>query len=498
MSEEQLPLSQDNSGGAAPPPTRDKALNSAKWSILAVGGRQLPQMVAALTLARILGPETYGVISAATIYVTLTTLLLDQGLGVSLVQRPRLEAGLPGAIASVNIIAALLLAGLTAASAPAIAVFFAAPQLGPLVVVLGCGLVLKAVAITPRSMLQRRLRFREIGLSDAAGGILGSATGITAAILGADVWSMVWLTFSTDAIVAIGLVIFARVGVPNLRLGLVREVLPFSIRIFGSSALAYLSRNIDNILVGRFLGITALSLYAMSYRILAVPVQFIGQTINRVAFPLFSRLSGDRGRLATGLLVSTELLSFASALPMGAVAISAPQLIAGILGPDWAAAAPILSILAIAGVRETIFNITNPLMRSTGDGKLVLRYEWLAAGVQLTGITIGLRFGAIGVAMGLTLAGFALSPVLLTIQRRITGLAIRRQILNILPPIHAALWGCLAYFVASLNLHDVYVQLVVGLLAYLLTAFAAMMIFHNKALRRVLDTAREMLLPRRS
>lgn len=499
MSEEPRPPSPLGSGDETPQPTRGKALNSAKWSIFAVLGRQLPQMVAALVLARIMGPETYGVVSAATIYVTLTTLLLDQGLGVSLVQRPQIDPRLPGAVSTVNLTAALLLAGVTAATAPAMAAFFGAPQLEPLLVTLGCGLILKAVAITPRSLLQRHLRFREIGVSDAAAGVLGAAAGITAAVLGADVWSMIWLTFSTDLIVASTLCVYARAGLPNLQMRLVREVLPFSIRIFGSNALAYMSRNVDNVLVGRFLGVTSLSLYAMSYRILAVPVQFIGQTVNRVAFPLFSRLAGDRERLAAGLLQSTELLAFASVLPMAAAAIAAPQLIQTVLGTEWLGAAPILSVLSIAGARETIFNITGPLMRSTGDGKLILRYEWLAAAVQLGGIVAGLQFGAVGVAVGLTTAGFALSPVLLAIQHRITGVTVGRQLLSMLAPVHAAGWGCVAYSAVGWMLPaGVHLRLVLGLCAYLLFAVGVLALCHRARTRRVLATAREMLFRRKS
>ena len=59
-------------------------------------GRQVPQFVAALVLARILGPENYGVISAATVYITLTTLVLDQGLAAALIQRPTWTGRCPG------------------------------------------------------------------------------------------------------------------------------------------------------------------------------------------------------------------------------------------------------------------------------------------------------------------------------------------------------------------------------------------------------------------
>ena len=82
------------------------AVASARWSAIAVFGRQASQIVSALVLARVLGPETYGVISAATVYVTLTTLVLDQGLAAALVQRPVISRSLPGAVATANLLTA--------------------------------------------------------------------------------------------------------------------------------------------------------------------------------------------------------------------------------------------------------------------------------------------------------------------------------------------------------------------------------------------------------
>ena len=172
---------------SSPPagPGRRTAGVSIRWSFAAVLGRQVPQFAAALVLARILGPENYGVISAATVYVTLTTLVLDQGLAAALIQRPTLDRALPGAVATVNLASAALLAGLTWLLAPSVAAFFSAPELTPLLRVLGLGLLLKGLAVTPRAVLQRELAFRPIGVADIGGGVLGAVAGITAAVLGA-------------------------------------------------------------------------------------------------------------------------------------------------------------------------------------------------------------------------------------------------------------------------------------------------------------------------
>lgn len=471
--------------------------SSVRWSMAAVLGRQVSQMLSALVLARLLGPETYGVISAATVYVTFTTLLLDQGLAAAIVQRPRLTRFAPGAVATANLLCGLVLAGATVVAAPLVAAFFRAPELTDLLRVLGAALMIKALAITPRAVNLRLLRFQVIGVADIAGGVVGAVAGIAAALLGAGIWSMAIQVIITDAVIALLLLLRTHGTRPNHHLGELREILPFSLRLFGSNALAFASRNVDNILVGRFLGVTSLSLYSMAYRVLVIPVQMIGQTVNRVTFPTFSRLADDRERLRTNLIKVTGLLSFVTIPPMLLIAVASPQLIAVVLGPDWAATAPILTVLAVAGARETVFSVTQSLMRAMGAGKLVLRYELLATGLQLIGIIVGLQFGLIGVALGFTLAGFLLSPVMLIIQRRLSGVRIATLVGAMLRPLHASVWGVAAYVgVQQIGVPDL-ATAALGTVGYLLLVGLVLFCCHRVALRRTLSDAKVILRPQR-
>lgn len=477
-------------------PGRGNAGESVRWSFAAVLGRQVPQLIAALVLARILGPETYGVISAATVYVTLTALLLDQGLAAALIQRPTIDRSLPGAVATVNLASAALLAGLTWLLAPAVASFFSAPELAPLLRVLGLGLLLKGLAVTPRAVLQRELAFRPIGVADVGGGVLGATAGISAAVLGAGTWSMAVQVLLTDLVVAAVLLATSRGTAPNLRLARLRGILPFSLRVFASNGLAYLSRNADNILIGRFLGVASLSVYAMAYRVLVIPVQMIGQTVNRATFPLFSRLDDQPDRLGRAVLTTLELLAFAAVPAMAFVSVAAPELVQVVLGPEWRATVPVLTVLALAGARETVCSVVGSVMRAKGAGTLIVRYEWLAAGTQLAGIIIGLQFGILGVAVGVTVAGFALMPVLLGLQRRLTGVSLRAQLGRLLPPVHAAVWGALAYLGLRRLLGDsALVILLTGAFGYALVVMVVLGLAHRIALRRVLQATREIITP---
>ena len=150
----------------------------------------------------------------------LTTLVLDQGLAAASSSGRSLHRDLPGAVATVNLAsAAVLLAGLTWLVAPAVADFFSAPDLAPLLRVLGLGLLLKGLAITPRAVQQRELAFTaDRQWPTSVAGCSGRPPGITAALLGAGTWSMAVQVLTTDLVIAIALLAVTRGARPNLRL----------------------------------------------------------------------------------------------------------------------------------------------------------------------------------------------------------------------------------------------------------------------------------------
>jgi PST family polysaccharide transporter len=459
------------------------AVRAVRWSSLSVVGRQGAQIVFAVVVARLIGPESYGANGAATVLVTLSALLLDQGLAAALVQRDELPDGAPGAAATINLAAGAVLAVVVVACAAPLAAFFHTPALVGMLWFLGPGLLLKAAAIAPRAMLMRRVALTTVAKSEIVASVVGAAAGIAVALAGFGPAAFVVMTLLVDAGIAVALLIAERGPVPNLRMGAFRPLLGFGGRVFATNVVAYASRNTDTILVGRFLGAAALAQYSMAYRVLVLPVQFLGQSVNRVLFPVLARAQGDRSVLAAEVERATGLLAVLTIPPMALVACAAPQLVHLVLGDSWMAAAPLMTVLAIAGARETVFYLTPVLMRAVGRAALGLRFQLVSTLVQVAGIVIGLPFGMFGVALGYTLAGFLLVPALLVIQHRLGGVSVRRQLAAIWPPLHASLWASGAYLLLGLLIGSPVLALLAGGAAYAVVLVAVLVLVHRTAAR---------------
>lgn len=475
-------------GPAQPPdeprPGGDSTRSAVRWTALAVAAKQALQIIFGLLLARVLGPQLYGVVAAATIYVTLSALVLDQGMSSALIQRRVLPNRAAGALATVNLITATILAVATWFAAPSLADFFGTPDLAVVLRLLGAGLLLKAVAIAPRAVLSRGLQFTRLAVADVAGAAAGVTVGLISLAAGAEYFALVFQVGTMDLVTAALVLRWAKGTSPNLQLNTLRDMVPFGAKIFGTNVLAFVSSNADNILIGRYLGASSLAFYSIAYRVLVIPILLLGQTVNRVLFPLFSRLAGNGAEVSRTLIAATETLAIVAVPLMSLVACAAPQAVLLGLGPQWSPAAALISVLAVAGARETIFFITPALMRGLDEAGMNFRFQLLSTAVQLAGIVIGLQHGILGVAVGYAIAGFALTPVLLAIQRRLTGVSLRHQWAAIWPAVHVSVWASAGYLAIDRLVAAPLAVLTLGTVLYVVILGGVLWIFHRDLARR--------------
>jgi PST family polysaccharide transporter len=463
-----------------------------RWSGVSVLGRETTRIVFTILLARLVGPEAFGIVAQAIVYIGIVGLLLDQGFSSALIQRREVEPDMPGAVVSANLTAGVVLMVLTVAVAPVWASFMGTPELTLVLALLAPILLLRAASVTPRSMLQRNMEFRTIGVVDVTAAFAGGALGVTAAMLGASYWALVVQIVTTDAVMLLMLVLAGAGIVPNRQLGRLREIMAFSWRAFAAGLLlTSVSRNIDNLLVGKYQGPEALAFYSLAYRLLLLPVQLLSMTVGGVLFPAFSRKAEDLAAIRSELTRTTRTLAALVLPAMALVAAAAPQLVAILFGEAWNPAVPIVQVLAMVGAVQAIYQpSTMPVVLGLGHAGLNLRYALLTTAFSTAGIVAGLPFGPLGVAVGYAAATAALVPVEWIIRRHLLGMTMRSQARTLVPGFHVALWAALTYTLVAAGLggHDL-VALTGGTLLAVAVGLAVMRVAHRSQLSELVELA---------
>src|SRR5207237_9552888 len=161
---------------------------------------------------------------------------------------------------------------------------------------------LEALSATAESQVQRELRFRWFATMEVLTFVLGyGVVGVVLALLGAGVWALVAAQMAQTALYAIILVVTRP---PAVRLlpdrAALGELMYYGGGFTASKIANYFALQVDNLVVGRWLGATALGFYGRAYELMAGPPHLLGGAVDRVLFPAMARIQTDTRRLRGG------------------------------------------------------------------------------------------------------------------------------------------------------------------------------------------------------
>jgi PST family polysaccharide transporter len=192
--------------------------------------------------------------------------------------------------------------------------------------------------------------------------------------------------------------------------------------MFGARLLSYANINADNLLIGRSLGAAALGTYAIAYNVMFAPLARLTSPIQAVMIPAFARLQDDVPRLGHAWLRGARLTAFVSIPAFLGMAAVAPDFVPVVLGTRWTEAVPVLQLLCIAGIFQSVEALQWSVLQSCGRAGTLLRYTAVSTFVNVSAFVVGLHWGITGVAAGFVIARAIMVPVITRITCGVVGL----------------------------------------------------------------------------
>ena len=418
---------------------KQKAIQGLFWSGVQNWGSQAGSLLTFLVLARLLSPEAFGLIALANTFIAFSYILVDQGLNAAIVQRQNIETRHLDSAFWAQLFLGLCFTIIGISSAAFVADVFNQPSLAPVLRCLSSLTIVRSLIMVQQAILRREFEFQKIAVRALLGILAGGVAGIVLAILGFGVWSLVGqqLTFEV-----VGVLVFWHLSNwrPKLRFSWssLRELSGFGVSIFGSKLLTFFNQNTDNILIGFFLGETALGFYAVAYRVLQVLTQLLVDTANQVALTTFSRLQHDPEHLLSTFYKVLRLSSLVSFPMFLAVSALSQELVVTIFGRQWQASAPVMQVLALGGLVYVILFFNQSIFVSIGRPAILLRLEILNALLNILACLIAVRWGILAVAFAFVLSDFMIIPVSLWLLKRTLNLSLSLYFRQFIPALSCA------------------------------------------------------------
>jgi PST family polysaccharide transporter len=434
---------------------RKEATRGVAWSALERWGSQVLSFGIFTVLARELEPSAFGLVALAGVVIEFVRVFVDQGFSEAVIQRAQLEKEHLDTAFWTGLATGAVLAVACALGAGLIAGAMGDPALAPVLRWLSLAFVIGGLSSTQAALLQRRLAFRELAARTFAAQVVSGALAIYLALAGYGVWALVG-NLLADAV--FGSIMLWSVS--GWRPGLAvrwrhfRELAAFGSSIVGFKLLNLTSQRIDKLMIGSLLGKEALGFYDVAWRIFHAMTRLLTSVMNRVAFPVFARLQGDPERLRGAFYEATQLTSLVTFPAFFGLAALAPDVLPWAFGPKWAASVPVMQVLAFVGILQSLSHFNGSLIKGAGKPAWRLGIASVQASVNVAAVWLGVRYGIAGVALAITLAGFALYPLGFFAVRKLTAIEPLRYASQFVAPLLAsALCVAVALGVRGLAAH---------------------------------------------
>ena len=412
---------------------QQKTVTGIGWSVVSQLGRQGVQFVIGAILARLLSPDAFGLIGMVTVFVGFANIFTDLGFGSALIQKQDTNPAHYFSIFWINAGTGLLLMLLFMAFSPLISSFYGQPVLAPLTRLISVNFFVGSLGIVQSSLLRKRLDFRRLAFVDLVALIISGTIGVTMAFLGLGVWSLAWQSVVSTSLKA-ALLWIASDWRPAMRFkwAAVKDLLGFSSNLLGFSSINYWLRNMDNMLVGRFLGKAALGIYSKSYSIMLLPLTMISRTIGKVMFPALSAIQHDVSRVAKIYLRITRTIAMVTFPMMIGLWVVADHFVLAVFGNQWAGMIPILRIFCIIGMIQSIGTLNGNLYLSQGRSDLQFKVGIVIGSLGIGAIALGLRWGVEGVAKAYGVLSVLVAYPSISIAVSLVGLTFLSVVRNLL------------------------------------------------------------------
>ena len=451
---------------------KSKTIHALSWSLLESIGLQGVRFVTSIVLARLLFPEQFGLIGMLTIFMAVIRTFLDSGFGAALIQKREVTQTDICSIFYFNIVVGFVAAGLLCLAAPWIAAFYKQPVLTPLTRALSLTIVINSFGLIQDTILTKEINFKTKTKVSVIVGALSGIAGITLALLGFGVWSLVVQQVSASLFSTICLWSFS-----SWRPALVfsfdalREMFSFGSRLLFSGVLNQIFDNMYLLVIGKLFSAADLGFFTRAKTLNEISSQTLSEMTGRVTFPVFSTIQDDPARLKRGLKKALTTLVLVNFPMMIGLAVIARPLVLVLLTEKWAPCVSYLQLLCVAGLLFPLHLMNLNVLQALGRSNLFLRLEIVKKAMIAINIAVTWRWGISAMIYGMmvtSIIAYYLNSYYTGVE---IGYPIREQVHDLFSYlIMAVLMGMAVYAAGLLSFPNhwsmLLVQIIVGIVIY--------------------------------
>ncbi|PQO47996.1 oligosaccharide flippase family protein [Blastopirellula marina] len=350
---------------------------------------QIVSIVVLAALYRLVDPSQFGLLGMILPVTLLLRSVGTLGLNIAAVQQRDLTQSQASALFWIQILAGVVLTIVAAALAPALAFFYAAPELlAPALAMSGTALAANLFT-QHQAMAEKRLRLGELAVARFTSQLIAGVAAIALAYSELGIWALVAQQYVELLLLTFGVWWIEpwRPDAPG-REPTLAPLLHFGGYYTLSGLLFAAAQNLDKVLLALLIGHTEagqrlIGYYSQAFNQMMKPVYLATVPLASAMLPA---LAATRDEPTHFRDTAAEFYRFAAIVlaPCSAgLAVVGQNAMVVLGGPEWQTAGLLLSIMALAALAQGLINICGSLLAAVGQAKR-LALGALAIGLVLS------------------------------------------------------------------------------------------------------------------
>ncbi|MFH5834126.1 MOP flippase family protein [Halalkalibaculum sp. DA384] len=384
---------------------RDKSISGVKWTTVSTIVVALASLLKVSVLARFLSAGAFGLMALVNFVLGFMKLFMDAGLTTAILHKQDITLKEYASLYWINVLISLALFIAVTLSSSLIAGFYEEPELSTLIPLMSLSIVFAALGNQFKTIEQKQLNFRYLAFVDISAALVSLVLGIILAIKGFGVYSLVYAGLAKFAV---SYIVYFVKGFNDhgmifyFSYNKARPFLGIGIYQVGGQIVNYFNKNLEVLLIGKFLGSDALGAYDLAKQLVKRPKSILNPVITKVASPVLSFVQNDKVQLKNKFLKFLNFVSTANFTVYILIALFAYPIVYFVYGPDFLNIVFVVQVLCLYMYLRSIGNPIGSLVVATGRTDVEFYWNLFVLSIVPIPIFIGAQFSIEVVAISLT------------------------------------------------------------------------------------------------
>ena len=469
-----------------------KVISGMKWKAFERLFLQIVNAATPMVLARLLMPEDFGTVAILSVFITIASTFVNNGITNSIIQKKDSDIIDCSTVFYTQLSISVLCYILLFFVAPLISLYYDNADLTPLLRVMSLSLIIGSLGSMQTTTMKKNMDFSKSFIINGVATVVYGVVGIGMAYSGYGVWSLVVAKLANSISLSLIAIIVIR-WKPILAFSFKRlkSLFSYSWKLTVGWIVGTIHQDIYTLIIGKYFNTVTLGYYNRAGSFPHIITKTVTEVVDGVMFPALSKIQDDKRKLkeVTRDLISVNAFVLFPVF-LGLAAIS-KNLVLLVLTQKWLPIVPMMQIMCITYSLNSLNNSNMQVFNSMGRSDLFMKFELIKRTLSILLLLFFARISIFAVISILLLMAISSNFMNAYQNNKLLGYKFGQMFSDITPSfVMALIMAIVVWFVGYIELNLIVilaVQIVCGVAVYGMLV----LIFKPNAYKLLITIAKE-------